>query len=60
MESENSPFIHTLRHLEELLAEARRLRERINHELLRPEEAPFFPERRSRYERREPDRRRYE
>jgi hypothetical protein len=57
MESENSPFTDTLLEIEELMAEARRLRERINDELLRREEAPFFPERRNRSERHEPDRR---
>jgi hypothetical protein len=57
MESQNSPFTDTLREIDELMAEARRLRERINDELLRREEAPFFRERRNRYERHEPDRR---
>ena len=42
MESQNSPFTDTLREIDELMAEARRLRERINDELLRREEAPFF------------------
>ena len=57
MESQNSPFTDTLREIDELMAEARRLRERINDELLRREEAPFFRERRNRCERHEPDRR---
>jgi hypothetical protein len=39
------------------MAEARLLRERIAA-ALRREEAPFFPERRHRYEPHEPDRRR--
>lgn len=46
----------TIRHLDELIAEARRLRERITA-ALRREEEPFFPERRYRYEQHEPERR---
>jgi hypothetical protein len=52
-----TPFAETLRHIDDLMAEARLLRERITA-ALRKEEAPFFPERRHRYEPREPDRRR--
>jgi len=52
-----TPFAETLRHIDDLMAEARLLRERIAA-ALRREEAPFFPERRHRYEPHEPDRRR--
>jgi hypothetical protein len=52
-----TPFAETLRHIDDLMAEARLLRERITAALQR-EEAPFFPERRHRYEPHEPDRRR--
>lgn len=52
-----TPFAETLRHIDDLMAEARRLRERITA-ALRREEAPFFPERRHRYEPHEPERRR--
>ena len=52
-----TPFAETLRHIDDLMAEARLLRERITA-ALRREEAPFFPERRHRYEPHEPDRRR--
>ena len=52
-----TPFAETLRHIDDLMAEARLLRERIAAALHR-EEAPFFPERRHRYEPHEPDRRR--
>jgi hypothetical protein len=52
-----TPFADTLRHIDDLMAEARLLRERITA-ALRREEAPFFPERRHRYEPHEPDRRR--
>ena len=56
-ESGMTPFAETLRHIDDLMAEARLLRERITA-ALRREEAPFFPERRHRYEPHEPDRRR--
>jgi hypothetical protein len=56
-ESGMTPFAETLRHLDDLMAEARLLRERITA-ALRKEEEPFFPERRHRYEPHEPDRRR--
>jgi hypothetical protein len=46
----------TLRHLDDLLAEARHLRERITVALYRERE-PFYPERRSHYEPHEPERR---
>jgi hypothetical protein len=46
----------TLRHLDELLAEARHLRERITA-ALHQESQPFYPERRSHYEPHEPERR---
>ena len=52
-----TPFAETLRHIDDLMAEARVLRERITA-ALRREEAPFFPERRHRHEPHEPDRRR--
>ena len=52
-----TPFAETLRHIDDLMAEARLLRERITA-ALRREEAPFFPERRHRNEPYEPDRRR--
>jgi hypothetical protein len=52
-----TPFTETLRHIDDLMAEARLLRERIAA-ALRREEAPFFPERRHRYEPHEPERRR--
>jgi hypothetical protein len=52
-----TPFAETLRHIDDLMVEARLLRERITA-ALRREEAPFFPERRHRYEPHEPDRRR--
>ena len=55
--SEMTPFAETLRYLDDLMAEARLLRERITAALGR-EEAPFFPERRHRHEPHEPDRRR--
>lgn len=55
--AEMTPFTETLRHIDDLMAEARLLRERITA-ALRREEAPFFPERRHRYEPHEPDRRR--
>lgn len=48
----------TLRHLDDLLAEARHLRERITAALHRERE-PFYPERRSHYEPHEPERRKY-
>jgi hypothetical protein len=56
-ESAMTPFAETLRHIDDLMAEARLLRERITA-ALRREEEPFFPERRHRYEPHEPDRRR--
>jgi hypothetical protein len=46
----------TIRRLDELMAEARHLRERITA-ALRREEEPFFPERRYHYEQHEPERR---
>ena len=46
----------TLRHFDDLLAEARQLRERITAALERERE-PFFPERRSHYEPHQPERR---
>ncbi|HEU5254599.1 MAG TPA: hypothetical protein VFU28_01325 [Vicinamibacterales bacterium] len=46
----------TLRHLDDLLAEARHLRERITV-ALHSQREPFYPERRSHYERHEPERR---
>ena len=52
-----TPFAETLRHIDDLMAEARRLRDRITT-ALRREEAPFFPERRHRHEPHEPERRR--
>ena len=52
-----TPFAETLRHIDDLMAEARLLRERITT-ALRREQEPFFPERRHRYEPHEPDRRR--
>ena len=52
-----TPFAETLRHIDDLMAEARRLRERITA-ALRREQEPFFPDRRHRYEPHEPDRRR--
>jgi hypothetical protein len=52
-----TPFVETLRHIDDLMTEAGLLRERITAALQR-EEAPFFPERRHRYEPHEPDRRR--
>ena len=55
--AETTPFAATLRYLDDLMAEARLLRERITAALGR-EEAPFFPERRHRHEPHEPDRRR--
>jgi hypothetical protein len=55
-ESGLTPFAETLRHIDDLMAEARLLRERITA-ALRREEEPFFPERRHRYEPHEPDRR---
>ena len=56
-DSAMTPFAETLRHIDDLMAEARLLRERITA-ALRREEAPFFPERRHRNEPYEPDRRR--
>ena len=56
-ELEMTPFAETLRHIDDLMAEARLLRERITT-ALRREQEPFFPERRYRYEPHEPDRRR--
>jgi hypothetical protein len=55
-EVKSSIVDETIRHLDELMAEARRLRERITA-ALRREEEPFFPERRYHYERHEPERR---
>jgi len=52
-----TPFAETLRHIDDLMTEARLLRERITT-ALRREQEPFFPERRHRYEPHEPDRRR--
>ena len=46
----------TMRHLDDLLAEARRLRERITA-ALQCEREPFYPERRSHYQSHEPERR---
>jgi hypothetical protein len=46
----------TLRHLDDLLAEARDLRQRITAALHREYE-PFYPERRSHYEPHKPERR---
>ena len=46
----------TLRQLDDLLAEARHLRERITTTLQR-ERKPFYPERRSHYEPHDPERR---
>ena len=51
-----SLFGESLRHLDDLLAEAQRLRERITA-ALNPEREPFYPERRSRFEPHEPERR---
>ena len=51
-----SVFGETLRHLDDLLAEARQLRERIAAALHRERE-PFYPERRFHYEPHEPERR---
>jgi hypothetical protein len=51
-----SPFSEVLRHLDELMAEATHLRERITAALHR-EQRPFFPERRCRYEPHKPERR---
>ena len=56
MDTVESPFSETLRHIDDLMAEARYLRERITAALRRLE-APLFPERRRRYERHEPERR---
>lgn len=57
METLKSPFAETLRHIDDLMAEARRLREQITVALSR-EEAPFFPDRRHQHAPHEPDRRR--
>jgi hypothetical protein len=51
-----SPIDEILRQFDDLVAEARRLRERIVA-ALRHEREPFFPERRYHYEPHEPDRR---
>jgi len=48
----------TLRHLDDLLAEARHLRERITA-ALHTEREPFYPERRLHYEPHEPERRKH-
>ena len=50
-------FAAMMRHLDELLAEAVRLREQITAAMRRNEERPFWPERRMRHERHDPDRR---
>lgn len=55
-EVKSSIIGETIRHLDELMAEARRLRERITA-ALRREEEPFFPERRYHYEQHKPERR---
>ena len=52
-----SLFGETLRHFDDLMAEARDLRTRIVAALHR-ETHPFFPDRRNHYERHQPDRRR--
>jgi hypothetical protein len=49
-------FEHTIRHVDDLLAEARHLHERIAVALKRERE-PFYPERRYHYEPHEPERR---
>ena len=54
-----SPFGDTLRNLDAQIAETRHLRERINAAIRREYDAPYFPERRDRYEPHEPDRRRH-
>jgi len=51
-----SVFTETLRHIDDLLDEARHLRERITA-ALRRDQQPFYPERRHHYEPHEPDRR---
>jgi hypothetical protein len=51
-----SVFGETLRHLDDLLAQARLLRERMTAALHRERE-PFFPERRWHYEPHKPERR---
>jgi hypothetical protein len=51
-----SPIDEILRQFDDLVAEARHLRERIVA-ALRREREPFFPERRYHYEPHEPDRR---
>jgi len=60
MDTLKSSGADTLRHLEDLLTEARHLRERIAAALCLQDERPFFPERRDHYEPHEPDRRRHE
>jgi len=56
MDIVESPFSETLRRIDDLMAEARYLRERTIAALRRLE-APLFPERRRRYEPHEPERR---
>jgi hypothetical protein len=55
-EVKSSIIGETIRRLDELMAEARHLRERITAALGRKEE-PFFPERRYHYEQHESERR---
>jgi hypothetical protein len=47
----------TLRNLDDQITETRRLCERINAAIQREYDAPYFPERRDRYEPHDPDRR---
>jgi hypothetical protein len=60
MDKLKSSGADTLRYLDDLLTEARHLRERSAAALRRLDERPFFPERRDHYEPHEPDRRRHE